>query len=78
MLICLFVRQLSDLIEAEPVSKLERLLYRGLLSAHLPQDIKARLLCFLISSKPSRLFQVLDLAKVGARVKMLKLTNKVL
>ena len=75
MLICLFVRQLSDLIEAEPVSKLERLLYRGLLSAHLPQDIKARLLCF---QKPTRLCQVLDLAKVGARVKMLKLTNKVL
>ena len=54
MLICLFVRQLSDLIEAEPVSKLESLLYRGLLSAHLPQDIKARLLCSLVSPKANQ------------------------
>ena len=50
----MFVRQLSDLIEAEPVSKLERLLYRGLLSAHLPQDIKARLLCSLVSPKTNQ------------------------
>ena len=37
-----FVSQLRDLIEAEPVRDLERLRYRGILSAHIPQDIKAR------------------------------------
>ena len=45
-----FTSQLNQLIEAEPVLDLERLRYRGLLSAHIPQDIKARFLSFLVKS----------------------------
>ena len=45
-----FVSQLSPLIEAEPVGDLESLRYRGLLSAHIPQNIKARFTSFLCDS----------------------------